>query len=415
MKLLATNYLRGNDTQVEIGTENTNFPKGNMYNDVLREKTLVEQTSIDLDFSEEKAVDSFCFVGDATKVLIFAGTDTTYSDFVYVADGLAGDNTTINTIYLPTQQTYRYWKITTDADYTPNAYSSYSDGNLSPGDSQCIPTPEVMVSGYTPGSVVQFIGTEWFSPTFTNGTSSSDLGIPTWGVTGPGNADGVYFTRYGSLSEFTYLCLPLEKTTVKWDLGGGAFFNSIWDKEAIVYAMTNYPTDTYIHVDQNGSLFASSNTSFTINDLIMTNMGLTGPKGSATPDIDINPADLGFVNYVYLGEAIDLDCVKPNIVPKRTNTDFYNFSQNGEVYATAGTRYKTLEQEFPVGTLAEYQELDTYLETTDRVRANIIDQFPNDTDGIYPPFFGVITEDTYLERIDYNRFYPFTLKFREVK
>lgn len=227
---------------------------------------------------------------------------------------------------------------------------------------------------------------------------------------------GVAATDFLNSSFNGLLRFYMPTTDPRDNLGG--YFDYYYHEAAWRYAFEGLTSfDAIIALD--GSVFKATEgqaqSELTAYDMVVRGDGAVGfaGGGSAIPT-GTNSTKAAKINYAYLGKALNLPYIAPRQVPQINTTDLFQFSAAGTVYPTAGVKYKTLELDYPLPSYDQFKALDDYLETTDRVNANIILQFEDKTDQ-FPPFFGVIQSPGYLSRRDRFTYWPFTLSFREVK
>jgi hypothetical protein len=85
------------------------------------------------------------------------------------------------------------------------------------------------------------------------------------------------------------------------------------------------------------------------------------------------------INYLYLGEYMQLDCMQIGSTPLPNVTDITNFSIMGTTEQTRGIVYNTQPFRFPLATEAEWTVFDTWYRSNDRINAHLIVPFESDT------------------------------------
>jgi hypothetical protein len=121
-----------------------------------------------------------------------------------------------------------------------------------------------------------------------------------------------------------------------------------------------------------------------------------------------------YMEYVYLGEYLQIPRIEPGPTPTPKNTDSVSRTSGGQVYPTQGV----VTKEFAVTALglteAEFTPINQWYESSDRIYNHIIVPFESDMDKY--PF-----EPFYAQTLEYGSFkrtilsYDIKMKFEEAK
>jgi len=400
MKLIPNNYLRDSDTTITVQGETNLFPPDRMTNNKLKEVTRFDG-KIEIDFGSPREVEYFSLKTTAPLGTLKAGTTSAVSDFSLPVTAL--NDGSIKVFKLDSPQTYQYWAFETLVS-TP--YVNGTDGDLdNPSDDYSSASTFIPMSSDDSGSRLQ-IGSYIWETGYTAGINSMVAGFSgsSYGSVTYRNSEPIVNFAASSFDGLQTVTLP--KNASGDTLGGS--FPAAYTEASFRYAFEN--TSNTLIYDQEGNAYKNA---FGLSNLVLTRDLKTGPAGSDTPEVDFE----FYMNYIFLGKAIDLPRISPNQVTTKTRNDIIDFSTAGTYEATAGIRYQTFSSTFPTPEYEQFKELDDYLESFDRVNANILFIWPDNEELAerFPPIFGVIGDDAYLQRRNQFRYYPFTFSFREVK
>jgi len=131
----------------------------------------------------------------------------------------------------------------------------------------------------------------------------------------------------------------------------------------------------------------------------------TGP--TSTPGGDI------YINYLYLGNFLQLPNARAYAEPIIDDTDNETKTVSGQIYTQLGHTYRKVSQKFKLATKEQKDEYYSWYNTSDRANNNIFIQF-DDLLETYPPLFGKI-KSTNEKRFLGMKYYPFNINFTEAK
>jgi hypothetical protein len=121
----------------------------------------------------------------------------------------------------------------------------------------------------------------------------------------------------------------------------------------------------------------------------------------------------GFVNYLYLGEYLQMPGFIPNTFRNPNTTDITNTSQSAQNYTTEGVIFNTQSFEFPGPTWASFQLFETWYRSSDRVNHFMFVPYENSMTTIVPYYAKLGSVNIPDSR--FNDSIPFEITIREVK
>ena len=111
----------------------------------------------------------------------------------------------------------------------------------------------------------------------------------------------------------------------------------------------------------------------------------------------IKADNTGYVNYIYLGEYLQMPGVEENSMPQTITNDATVTSAGYQKQTTRGTTAKTQEFIFPGASQAEYDDFIDWWESDDRSNNCFIVQFEEDM-TLFSPFLCKVAEASDFDR-----------------
>jgi hypothetical protein len=374
-----------------IASENSGFPLANLYSDGLVEKTLITST-IDVDLASALLIDTIGTVDQNLTLRISAGGVVGSQTFSFDTDPTLV--TEINFI----SQTYQYWRVEILGALVDESPIEYEDNEIF-----------IKATGAFAQAANFFPMTSDINTIISSGSGAGSLGNA-YQVSGVG--EGVTLSFYNPDQT--------PKLNIVDDQGG------LWDtfsteanglKRIVFPSLANndglggfaelyYHQIAYTHAF-NGNASAcipASNGSVYKDTLIDANLvvrwdGMTGPAGSATPDVltdtprpmNLGAITPGLMNYLYIGNSLQIPAINGYSTPDLNDTDAVARTSGHQIITTPGTFFQT--QEFPVSgsTQAQYVAFLDWYKSSDRAKNHLIVPFENSMDcSPFEPYYAKI-------------------------